>query len=148
MKKIFIYYSLSGNGDVVANYLSNNSYDIRKVNVKNPLPENFTLSMLTGGFKAFIKYKEKLIDFNDDVDSYDYVLIGSPIWNDRLSSVINTILNKMDLSNKKVDFILYSASGSAKHASKYINEKYPDSKIIILKEPKKYKEELDKIILK
>ena len=34
MNKIFIYYSLSGNGDSVANYLMNKGIDIRKVLLK------------------------------------------------------------------------------------------------------------------
>ena len=31
MKKLFIYYSLSGNGDYVADYLKNKNYDIIKI---------------------------------------------------------------------------------------------------------------------
>lgn len=41
MKKIFIYYSLTGNGDEVANYLKNKGYDTRKIEVEKPLPNNF-----------------------------------------------------------------------------------------------------------
>ena len=100
--------------------------------------------MLVGGFKALTKYKEKLIDFNNDISNYDEIIIGSPIWCDRLSSPINTVLNELDLSNKKVSFILYSGSGVANKASKVIKDKY-NANIIILKEPIKYKEELDKL---
>ena len=46
MKKIFIYYSLTGNGDVVAGYLKNKNYDIRKVITKEPLPNNYILFLL------------------------------------------------------------------------------------------------------
>jgi len=143
MKKIFIYYSLTGNGDLIADYLKDN-FEIRKVIPKKNLPKNFALSMLVGGFKALTKYKEKLIDFNNDISNYDEIIIGSPIWCDRLSSPINTVLNELDLSNKKVSFILYSGSGVANKASKVIKDKY-NANIIILKEPIKYKEELDKL---
>lgn len=34
MKKLFIYYSLTGNGDNVANYLKENGWEIRKVEPK------------------------------------------------------------------------------------------------------------------
>ena len=41
MKKLFIYYSNTGNGDVVANYLAENGYDIRKITPKKNLPKAF-----------------------------------------------------------------------------------------------------------
>ena len=96
MKKLFIYYSLSGNGDEVANYLSK-SFDIRKVNPKNPLPKLYIFSLLVGGYKAMRNYKDKLDNFDTDISSYDEKLIGSPIWNDRLSSPINSVLDMIDI---------------------------------------------------
>ena len=145
MKKIFIYYSLTGNGDEVANYLKNKKYTIRKINIEKELPNNFILKLLTGGFKALINYKEKLIDFDNDISKYNEVIIGSPIWNSRLATPISTALTKLNLDNKKLTFILYSGSGEAKAATKYINNKYNDAKIIYLKQPKNNTQELNKI---
>ena len=138
MKKIFIYYSLSGNGDEVANYLKEKHYTIRKVETEKPLPRNMALRILTGGFLAGINHKDKLADFNPNISEYDEVIIGSPVWNDRLSCTINTVWDEIDLVGKKVNFILYSGSGSAKKAVQKINQLYPQAKIIHLKEPKKY----------
>ena len=145
MKKIFIYYSLTGNGDEVANYLKDKKYTIRKINIKKELPNNFILKILTGGFKALINYKERLIDFNNDISKYNEVVIGSPIWNSRLSTPISTALTKLNLDNKKVTFILYSGSGSAKSATKYIKNNYKNTNILYLKEPKKDPQELNKL---
>ena len=139
MKKIFIYYSLTGNGDEVANYLKDKQIDIRKVLTKEPLPKNMILSILTGGFKAGINYKDKLDNFNPNISEYDEVIIGSPIWNDRLACPINTVLDEIDLVGKKITFILYSGSGKAKKATEKINEKVKNARIIYLKEPKKDK---------
>ena len=146
MKKIFIYYSLTGNGDEVANYLKNKKYTIRKINIEKELPNNFILKLLTGGFKALINYKEKLINFDNDISKYNEVIIGSPIWNSRLATPISTALTKLNLDNKKVTFILYSGSGEAKAATKFINNKYHDAKIIYLKQPKNNTQELNKIL--
>jgi multimeric flavodoxin WrbA len=141
--KLFIYYGLTGNGDFIAEYLKSKEIDIRKVVVKKELPKNKFLCMMVGGFKATVGYKDKLFDFNDNIDKYDEIIIGSPIWNKRLSSPINTVLKKLNFNNKKLTFILYSASGKADKALKQIEEY--KGKIIILKEPKKNKEELNKI---
>ena len=142
-KKLFIYYSLSGNGDLVADYLKH-TYDIRKVVTKEPLPKNYILSLITGGFKAMINYKDKLVGFDNDIASYNEIIIGSPIWNSRLSSPINSVLDKINLSNKKITFILYSGSGKAIKAHELINKKFK-AKIIDLKEPLRNKEELKKL---
>ncbi len=135
--KIFIYYSLSGNGDKIANDLMQKGIDIRKVLLEKDMPKSKAGSLLKGGFLASINYKSKLKDFNDNIDSYDEVIIGSPIWNSRLSSPINTVLSKLDLTNKKVTFILYSASGKDNKAMEKIKKLYPEANVINLCEPLK-----------
>ena len=143
MKKIFIYYSLSGNGDIVAGFLKH-TFDIRKVETKEPLSKNYILSLITGGFKALINYHDSLINFDNNIEDYDEIVIGSPIWNDRLSSPINTVLEKLNLKNKKVKCILYSGSGKAKKAKDQL-KKYSIEEIYILKEPINNPHELNKI---
>ena len=145
MKKIFIYYSFSGNCDEVALILKEQGYEIRKVIEKHKMPKSKFFSILGGGFRAGMNIKGKLIDYNNDVSEYDEVVIGSPIWNGRLTPAINSVLEQTDLDNKKLTFILYSGSGEGVKALKKINKLYKDAKVIFLKEPKKYKEELDKL---
>ena len=142
MKKLFIYYSLTGSGDIVADTLKSRDYDIRKVVSKYKYPKSFFLLMMVGGFKAGINAKDKLIDFNKDISDYDEIVIGSPIWFDRISPPINTALGELNLSGKKVSFIFYSGSGEGNKASKKVKD---IGKIIILKDPKKNKEELNKL---
>ncbi len=145
MKKLFIYYSHTGNGEVVAEHFSDEGVEVRRVYPKKDLPKSFFFGILAGGFQATIKKKAKLNDFDSDISSYDHIYIGSPIWNARFSCPINTVLEQLDLSNKKLTFVLYSGSGEADKAVKRINKEYPNSEIIILKEPKKYSEELNKL---
>ena len=142
MKKLFIYYSLSGNGDAVANYLEDKKIDIRKVITKESLPNNFVLRIMSGGFKALINYKDRLNDFDTDISNYDEIIIGSPIWNSRLSSPINAVLDKIKLDNKKVIFILYSGSGVSKKATERIKGEYPSALVIDIKNPLNNKEDL------
>lgn len=145
MKSIYIYYSYTGNGEIVAEELNKKGVEIRKVVRKKKLPKSFFFGVMTGGFLAGIKHKDKLVDFDSNIEEYEQIIIGSPIWNARFSSPINTVLSKLDLSNKQVTFVLYSGSGEAKKAVKRINKEYANAKVIILKEPKKYPEELKKL---
>lgn len=142
MKKLFIYYSLTGSGDLVADTLKSKGYDIRKVVSKYNYPKSFFWLMMVGGFRAGTNKKDKLIDFNTDISNYDEIVIGSPVWFDRVSPPVNTVLKELDLSGKKISFIFYSGSGEANKASERVKDL---GNITILKEPKKYKDELSKI---
>ena len=144
MKKLFIYYSLTGNGDVVAEYMRKQRYKIEKIKTKSELPKNTVLRILTGGFKALINYKDKIDKLNIKLDDYDEIIVGSPIWNSRVSSPINTLLDSIE-KDKKVIFIFWSGSGKSTAATKKLRIKYPSSKIIDLKEPKSNNNELKKI---
>ena len=143
MKRIFIYYSLSGNGEMIANYLKDKKTDIRKVVPKKELPKNMFFRIMSGGFLAGINHRDELIDFDSDISKYDEVIIGSPIWNGRLSCPINTVLDKIDVRDKKLSFILYSGSGACPKTDTMLKEKYKDVNIIHLKEPKSNKELLE-----
>lgn len=145
MKKLFLYYSLTGNGDKVADYLKEHGYDLRKIEVKKSLPNAFFLRMMVGGFKALIGKKEKLINYNNDISNYDEIIIGSPIWNSRLSTPVKTALEMTSFTNKKVVFILYSGGGESPKATEYIKSNYPNAKIINLKAPKNNLDEMKKL---
>ena len=143
--KLFIYYSNSGNGDVVASKMHDLGYDIRKVLTNYKLSKNLFLACMKGGFHAAIGKCVKLNNYNNDVNNYDEICIGSPIWNGRFACPINTVLKNTNLENKLITFILYSGSGEAKKAYQKILKKYPNAKIIILKQPKSNLTELDRI---
>ena len=145
MKKLFIYYSYSGNGELVAQKMREKGYDIRKVETIKKLPKSFFFAMMSGGFQAGVKMKAKLKEFNFDVSSYDEVVIGSPIWNGRFPPAINTVLTKVNFEGKELSFVFYSGSGEGKSALKRVNKEYPNSKVLFLKQPKDYPEELKKL---
>ena len=101
---------------------------------------------MTGGFLAGIKHKDKLVDFNADVSDFDEIVIGSPVWNGAFASPVNTVLSKLDLTGKKLGFVLYSGSGEAEKAVKRIKKEYPNAGLYILKEPKKYGDEVLRLV--
>lgn len=145
MSKLFIYYSLSGNGDAVAACLKEKGYEIRKAEPSKKPPKKFFFQILQCGFNAGRRYCEPLKDYNADISAYDSVVIGSPVWNGRLSCPINTVLKDTDLHGKQVTFVLYSGSGEAKKAEEQIRAVLPDAAIIHLKEPKKNPETLGRL---
>ena len=71
----------------------------------------------------------------------DLVVIGSPIWNDRLSTPILTLLDKYEFNKQTTQFIFYAGGGKAAHAEKQIEKMGFEKKAIVLKQPLSYKEE-------
>ena len=147
MKKLFIYFSLTGNCDLVADYLKERGFETRKVEMKKGLPKSFFFSVLTGGFLAGLGVKSKLKEYDHNIEGYDEIIIGGPIWNGRFSSPLNRLSKDIDFSNKNVKFIFTAGSGEGKKALKKANKLFPNAECIFLKEPKKYPEELEKITL-
>ena len=147
MKKLFIYFSLTGNGDLVANRLKENGFEIRKLEMKKPLPKSFFWRVMTGGFLAGLAIKSKLKEYDHNIEAYDEIIIGSPIWNGRFSSPLNRLLKDIDFKDKNIKFIFTAGSSEGKHALKKANKLYPNAECVFLKEPKKYNEELKKIEL-
>lgn len=145
MAKLFIYYSHTGSGDIVSKEFEKAGYEIRKVTEKKKMPKSFFFQMMSGGFRATIKAKGKLIDYDNDVSKYDKIVIGSAIWNARLTPTINSVLAETNFEGKDLSFVLYSGSGTGKKAEERIKKEFPSAKIIFLKEPKKYSEELKKL---
>ena len=145
MKKLFIYYSLSGNGDCVAEYLSKNGFDVRRVQTAKKMPESFALQILKGGFSAGIGKKEKLKEYDRDVSGYDMICIGSPVWNGRITPAVNTVISELPLDGRDVCFILYAGGGEAPKAEKKIRKTVGGAGVVVLKEPKKDENELKKL---
>ena len=145
MAKLFIYFSLSGNGDLVAEKMREKGYDVRAISVQKPLPNGMFARIMTGGFLAGIGAKAKLRDFDADLAGYDEVAIGSPIWNGRPSTPFNAVMPLLDLAGKQVRFVFYAGGGSAPKTLKMMAKRYPAAAVTVLKEPRKYPEELGKL---
>ncbi len=145
MKKLFIYYSLTGNGDFVASYLLDKGYEVRKVIEKAKAPKIFFFRVLVGGFRAGVGAKGKLIDYDSNVEEYDEIVIGSPVWNGKFPPAINSVLEKTKLDDKKVTFVFYSGSGDMPKAKKKIDKLFKDASIIVVKEPKTHDNQLAKL---
>ena len=145
MSKLFIYYSFTGSGDQVSKEFEKAGFEIRKVVEKKKMPKSFFFSIMVGGFRASVGAKGKLVNYDNDVSKYDKIVIGSSIWNARLTPAINSVLKETNFEGKDLSFVLYSGSGTAKKAEEKIKKEFPSAKIIFLKEPKKYPEELKKL---
>ena len=111
--KYFVYFSASGNGDFIANFLKEKGYEIVKVETLKPFGKVNFFRILEYGFRAGTNKKEKIKEINLELKEDDVVVIGSPIWNGKLSTPINTVLDQIAFNKESTKFIVYPAGESA-----------------------------------
>jgi flavodoxin len=143
MKAIFIYYSATGNGDAVAQYLKERGYSFLKIETAKPLGKMHFFKMLKYGKRAIDGKREELAPYTMDLAPYDTVFLGSPIWAGRIATPMLTFIkDNPSLKDKVTLAFFYSMSGNAKKAPKELLQYCPNAKAISLESPK---DELDEM---
>ena len=144
--KYFVYFSWSGNGDFIASFLKERGYEPIKVETLKPLGKVNFFRILKYGFKAMGAKKTPVKDIVLELKEDDQVIIGSPIWNDRLSTPINTVLGQFDFNKDNTKFILYPAGEDTKKSLEQIANLGFVEKPIIYAHPLKSQEKAMEIL--
>ena len=144
--KYFIYFSWTGNGDYIASFLKERGYEPVKVETRKKLGKGGFFKIFTYGFKAGIGGKTPIKDIALNLKEDDLVIIGSPIWNDRLSTPINTLLSKFNFNKENTRFILYPAGEDTKNSLAQIAKLGFIEKPIVYAHPLKSQEKAVEIL--
>ena len=144
--KYFVYFSAGGNGDFIANFLKEKGYEIIKVETLKPFGKVNFFRMLKYGFRAGAQKKEKIKELNLEPKEDDEVVIGSPIWNDRLSTPINTILDKIEFNKETTKFIVYPAGDKAVKVVGQLEKLGFKNKPIIYQNPLKFQDKIEEVL--
>ena len=116
-KNLTVYFSVSGNTERLANAIHENAGgDIIRIEPVNPYPvddyHNKSFTELaqqekTDGTRPEIK------DIDINLDEYDTIFIGYPIWWGSMPMAVYTFFDKYDLSNKTIaPFNTHEGSGA------------------------------------
>lgn len=141
MKKLFVYYSWTGNGDYLASILGEKEYETHKVETLKPMKKMNFFRIFHYGFLAGTGKLVKIKDLDLLVNPDDQVVIGSPVWNDRLSNPILTLLKRFEFNKESTQFVLYSGGGKAEHAKTQLEKLGFKKTPIVLKQPLSNKDE-------
>ena len=144
--KYFVYFSASGNGDFIANFLKEKGYEIVKVETLKPFGKVNFFRILKYGFRAGAQKKEKIKELNLELKEDDEVVIGSPIWNDRLSTPINTVLDKIEFNKETTKFIVYPAGDKAVKVVGQLEKLGFKNKPIIYQNPLNFQDKIEEVL--
>ena len=139
MKTLVVYYSLGGNTELVAeNIKSIIGADLLELKPEKPYPTG-RISKFLAGKAALAHDRPKLLPYKFDVDKYDRIVIGTPVWAGYPAPPINTFLAENDLSGKRLCFYASSLSGDGEKCLRYMKDMAgapDDCPTLSVKEPK------------
>ena len=116
-KKLVAYFSASGITAKVADMLADTvGADIHEIQPKVPYTKA-DLNWMDKNSRSSIEMADKKIrpeiaESNVQIDNYDVIFLGFPIWWYVAPTIINTFLEKYEFSGKKI--ILFATSGGSK----------------------------------
>lgn len=112
MKRAIIYYSLSDNTKEAAEYMSQKlNLDLYRIEPTKPMPDKKGKQMLIGGMQSTFGMTPKIKGVPENIDVYDEIIIGTPIWAGKAASPINSLLKYADIADKVVAVFTFSGGG-------------------------------------
>ena len=148
MSKYFVYYSATGNGDFLAELLKEAGYDPIKVEMVKPMGKVGFFKILHFGGQAMLNKKAEIQEVNLELKEDDQVVIGSPIWNDRLSTPINSVLAKFDFNKETTQFVLFPAGEGTKKSFEQLKKLGFVNEPVVISYPLKKQEQAKELIKK
>lgn len=129
MKRLVVYYSLSGNTEEVAEKVAKGlDADVLKLETVKAMPKSFAAQIFVGGGQVMMNHIPKLKPFNVDVDSYDEIVLGSPIWNSKGVPAINAFLKDEKVASKVTSLFFLSGGGEVQKGLDAITKHLPNLK--------------------
>lgn len=131
MKTLVAFYSLDGYTEFVANIVAEKlGADILKLKTVKPFPTEAPAKFFKGGMSAVFKFKPKLANERIDLDSYDNIILGTPVWASTYSAPMNTLIRKYKFNDKKVAIFLCSAGDDVEKCYADFRKALKDNEIV------------------
>jgi flavodoxin len=107
---LVIYYSFEGNTRFIAEALAGEiCADILKLEpAYEKVPHNF-MKYFWGGRQVVTKKMPHLLPFGLNIENYDVIFIGTPVWAFSYAPAIATFFNKVEIKGRKIG--LFCCSG-------------------------------------
>ncbi len=129
MKRLVVYYSLSGNTkDAAKKIAAALDADICQVDTVKSMPKSFAAQIFVGGGQVAMNHIPKIKPVEADIDSYDEIILGTPVWNSKGVPAINAFLKDDKAAAKVTSLFVLSASGEIDKCLAAIADKLPNLK--------------------
>lgn len=128
-KSLIVYYSYTGNTKKIAEEIQRETgADIVRIDTVIPYSSNYDVVVTQGQEEVNSNYKPEIKEIDINIEDYDTIILGTPVWWYTFAPAINTFLSKYNMDNKEiVPFV--TNGGWLGHTIKDIKEMCPNAKV-------------------
>ena len=128
---LILYFSISGNTEAVANFIHDEvGGDIVKLETKETYPDDYNDLLDVAQEEQSENARLELSTTIDNLDDYDTIFLGYPIWWGDMPMAIYSFLDNYDLSGKTIaPFVTSGGSGLSGTPSNIKNEE-PNANVV------------------
>lgn len=131
MKTLVIYYSLEGNTKFISETIAKElNADIIELETVKSFPSSGFKKYVWGGKSVVLKEKPELKNDNINLNEYDNIVIGTPIWAGTYAAPFNTFINQYKFSGKKVGLFACHAGGGAEKCFKMFKDSLSENTFV------------------
>lgn len=129
--KLIVYFSASGTTKIVSEKLSNIiGADLFEIVPKEKYT-NADLDWTNKESRSSVEMQDKnsrpeILNKLDNIDKYDTIILGFPVWWYTAPTIINTFIEDNDLTNKKIYIFVTSGGSSSEGSYNDLKNKYID----------------------
>lgn len=129
MKRIIVYYSLSGNTEEAVSAIAEKlGCETLRIDTAKAMPKSFAAQILVGGGQVAMNITPEIKPIEKDLRGYDEIFIGIPVWNGKGVPAMNAFLRDADICQKVTGLIVTSGSGEIDKCVKALESKIPNVK--------------------
>ncbi|MCC3869053.1 flavodoxin family protein [Terrisporobacter mayombei] len=126
MKNLVVFYSLEGNTKLIADIIAEKTNsDILELKPKKKYHNSGFKKYFWGGRSVLFKEKPELSSYEINIDNYENIFIGTPIWVGTYAPPYNTFLNQERIYDKNIYLFACHGGGGADKFYKNIKESIP-----------------------
>jgi flavodoxin len=133
MKSLVVYYSFEGDTELIGNAIAKEiGADVLKLEPEVEVDNKEFMKKYLGEKQVLMKTEPILKPYDIDIDDYDFLIIGTPIWSGTFAPAVRTFLNKEKIEGKKIA-IFYCFTVQPGRISQYFMEALEGNEIIAQK---------------
>ena len=124
MRNLVVFYSLEGNTRLIAESIAKAiNADVLELKTKKKYSDKGFKKYFWGGKSVIFKEKPELLYLDKDINQYDNIFIGTPIWVGTYAPPLNTFLKNNKIEKKNIGlFACHGGGGATKFFNKFIGE--------------------------
>lgn len=114
MKSVIVYYSMTGNCEMVANKIAAmTGADILRIEPEKEYPDKGMRKFLWGGKSAVMGETPKLKPYSFDAGQYDHVIVGFPVWAGNVAPPIRSFFKEQGSKLKGCRISAFACQGGS-----------------------------------